>query len=112
MSTTWAIARHMIAECIRMKLAFVFLGLICLVVLGLPFSISGDRSLTGAVQSFMSYALSATGVLLGILTVFLSRSLADELVRRQILLVMTKPVPRWQYVLGKWVGILDILLRT
>jgi hypothetical protein len=38
------------------------------------------------------------------LTIFLSRSLADELVQRQILLVMTKPVPRWQYVLGKWVG--------
>jgi len=113
-STTWAIARHMIAEGIRMKLALVFLGLIGLVVLGLPFSISGDSSLTGAVQSFMSYGLSATGVLLGLLTVFLSRSLANELVRRQILLVMTKPVPRWQYILGKWLGmtVLNAVLLT
>lgn len=104
MTTVWAIARHMIAEGIRMKLALVFLVLIGLVVLGLPFSISGDSSLTGAVQSFMSYGLSATGVLLGILTIFMSRSLADELVGHQIFLVMTKPVSRWQYVLGKWLG--------
>ena len=104
MTTVWAIARHMIAEGIRMKLALVFLVLIGLVVLGLPFSISGDSSLTGAVQSFMSYGLSATGVLLGMLTIFMSRSLADELVGHQIFLVMTKPVSRWQYVLGKWLG--------
>ena len=104
MTTIWAIARHMIAEGIRMKLALVFLVLIGLVVLGLPFSISGDSSLTGAVQSFMSYGLSATGLLLGMLTIFMSRSLADELVQHQIFLVMTKPVPRWQYVLGKWLG--------
>ena len=105
MSKIWAVARQMIAEGIRMKIALVFLVLIGMVVLGLPFSISGDSSLTGAVQSFMSYGLSATGLLLGILTIFMSRSLSDELVHRQIFLVMTKPIPRWQYVVGKWLGI-------
>ncbi len=88
-----------------MKIALVFLGLIGMVILGLPFSISADSSLSDAVQSFMSYGLNATGVLLGILTVFLSRSVADELVQQQIFLVMTKPVARWQYILGKWLGI-------
>ncbi|MGD2110550.1 MAG: ABC transporter permease subunit [Phycisphaerae bacterium] len=105
MSKVWAVAGHMIAEGIRMKIALVFLVLVALVVLGLPFSIQGDSSVTGAVQSFLSYSLSATGVLLGMLTIFMSRSLADELVNRQIYLVMTKPIPRWQYILGKWVGI-------
>ena len=108
----WAIARHTMAESFRMKLALVFVALLALIVLGLPFSVSGDGSLTGTVQAFMSYALSATGLLLGILTIFLSRSLADELVQRQVFLVLTKPVPRWQYVLGKWLGItlLNVLL--
>lgn len=105
MSRIWAVARQMIAEGIRMKIALVFLVLIGTVVLGLPFSVSGDSSLTGAVQSFMSYGLSATGFLLGLLTIFMSRSLSDELVHRQIFLVMTKPIPRWQYVVGKWLGI-------
>jgi len=75
-STIWAVARQMIAEGIRMKIALVFLVLLGLVVLGLPFSIRGDSSLTGAVQSFMSYGLNATGVLLGMLTIFMSRSLS------------------------------------
>jgi hypothetical protein len=95
----------MVAEGIRMRIALVFLWLICTIVLGLPFSIAGDSSLTGAVQSFLSYGLTATGFLLGLLTIFLSRSISDELVHRQIFLVMTKPLPRWQYVAGKWLGI-------
>ena len=41
MSKTWAIARLMIAEGIRMKIALVFVLLIGAVVLGLPFSITG-----------------------------------------------------------------------
>ena len=88
-----------------MKIALVLVALIGLVVLGLPFSIVGDGSLSGSVQSFMSFGLNATGVLLGVLTIFLSRSVADEFVHRQIFLVMTKPVARWHYVIGKWLGI-------
>ena len=87
-----------------MKIALVFLLLIGAVVLGLPFSIKGDSSITGAVQSFMSYAFSATGVLLGFLTIFMSRSLSDELAGKQIFLTVTKPIPRWQFILGKWLG--------
>ncbi len=105
MGQTWAVARQMIAEGIRMKIALVFIVLIGMVVLGLPFSITGDSSLTGAVQSFMSYGFTATTVLLSILTIFLSRSVSDDLVNRQILLVLTKPLARWQYILGKWLGI-------
>lgn len=96
----------MIAEGIRMKIALVFILMISFVVLALPFSISGDSSLTGAVQSFLMYGLTATGVLLGMLTIFLSRSLSDELVNRQIYLVVTKPISRWQFILGKWLGII------
>ena len=110
MSNVWTVARQMIAEGIRMKVAVVFLLLIGAVVLGLPFSIEGDNSVSGAVQSFMSYAFTATAVLLGMLAIFLSRSLSDELVHRQIFFVMTKPIARWQYILGKWLGI--ALLNT
>jgi len=104
----WAVAAHMIAEGIRMKIAVVFLVLLALVVVALPFSIQGDSSLTGAVQTFMSFSLTATSVLLGMLTIFMSWSVSDELVNRQILLVVTKPLPRWQYIVGKWVGIMTL----
>lgn len=108
MRNVWTVARQMIAEGIRMKVALVFLVLLGAVVLGLPFSIQGDNSVSGAVQSFLSYAFTATAVLLGMLAIFLSRSLSDELVHRQIFFVMTKPVARWQYVLGKWLGIVAL----
>lgn len=105
MSMTWAVARQMIAEGLRMKIAMVFILLLGLFVLGLPFSIKGDNSLTGAVQSFLMYGLTMTSILLSMLAIFLSRSLSDELVNRQIFLVVTKPIPRWQFILGKWLGI-------
>lgn len=105
MGQIWAVARQMIAEGIRMKIALVFVVLIGLVVLGLPFSITGDSSLTGAVQSFMSYGFTATTILLSMLTIFLSRSVSDEIVNRQIFLVLTKPLARSHYILGKWLGI-------
>jgi len=91
-----------------MKIALVFLVLLALVVLGLPFSIQRDSSVSDAVQSFMSYAFSATALLLGMLTIFMSRSVSDELTDRQIFLVMTKPIPRWQYIAGKWLGIITL----
>ncbi len=104
MTLVWAVARQMVAEGVRMRIALVFFGLVALLLLGLPFSIEGDSSLTGAVQSFLSYSLTGTGVLLGILTIFLSRSLSNELVNQHVFLVMAKPVPRWQFILGKWLG--------
>lgn len=100
-----AIALHTVSEGLRMRIALVFLALMGLCVLGLPFTIRGDSSLTGAVQSYMSYSFSAVGFLLGILTIFQARSISDELVHKQIMTLMTKPVSRWQYVLGKWLGI-------
>jgi len=103
-SVVWTVARQLMAECVRMKVAVVFVLLLALLLLGLPFAVQKHGPLTDAVQSFLSYSLSATGLLLGILTVFLARSLADEMVNRQILVVMAKPVPRWQFILGKWVG--------
>lgn len=105
MSRIWAVARHTIAESIRMRVFLVILVLVAAICLGLPLSIKGDGSLTGAVQSFLTYGLIATGLLLGMLTVFMSRSLADELVQRQIYLIATKPIPRWQFILGKWLGV-------
>ena len=105
MNQIWAVARHTVAEAIRMKVAVVFLLLLGLVVLGLPFSIRGDSSLTGAVQSFMMYALSATALLLSLLTVFMSRTVSDEFQNKQILLLAVKPLPRWRYIAGKWLGI-------
>ncbi len=104
MTCIWAVARQMIAEGIRMKIAFVFLVLIGVVLVGLPFSIEGDGSVAGAVQSFISYSLLASGFFLSLLTIFMSRSLSDDFVNQNLFLIVSKPIPRWQFILGKWAG--------
>ncbi|MBN1513508.1 MAG: ABC transporter permease [Phycisphaerae bacterium] len=112
MTSIWAVARHMVSEAIRMKIAMFFICLLALLIFGLPFVARGDGTVSGAIQAFLVYSLSAVSLLMALLTLFMSRSLSDELVQRQIFFLMTKPLPRWQYVLGKWFGIVlfDALL--
>jgi hypothetical protein len=69
----WAVARHMIAEGLRMKIAIVFIAILLLVLPIMPFTLAGDGvTLTSRVQSFLTYSLTLAGVLLSLLTLFLS----------------------------------------
>ncbi|HUU84364.1 MAG TPA: ABC transporter permease [Phycisphaerae bacterium] len=107
----WAVARQTIAEAVRMKLAIFFLVLLVLTFWAASRT-EGDGTVSGRVQSFVTYSVTSAGVLLAVLSIFLSRSLSDELQQRQILMLMSKPLPRWQFLLGKWAGIvlLDAVL--
>lgn len=106
MISLWGIARTTIAEGIRMKVAVVFILLLVLILPTLPLASSGDGTLKGQVQSFLNYSLTATWLLLSLLTIFMSCStLANEIKNRQVHSVASKPVPRWQMLLGKWLGI-------
>lgn len=108
MTRIWAIARQTIAEGIRMKIALVFIAFLLMLVVGLPFSLRHEDSVSTAIQTFLSFSLGATSLTLSLLTIFLSRSLSDEMVNRQILILMTKPIPRWQFIVGKWLGIVSL----
>jgi hypothetical protein len=106
MGRIWSVARHTLAEAVRMKVAVICIVILAAIIFGLPFISKGDGSISGAVQSFLTYSLVATSFLLSCLSIFLAKSLSDDLVGKQILIVMTKPIARWQYVLGKWLGIM------
>jgi hypothetical protein len=98
----------MIAESIRTKVALLFI-LVILVILGVtPWVVSGDGvTLKSRVQNFLAYSLGSVGVLLSMLTIFLScGTLANEIRQRYVFMVVTKPIPRWQFFAGKWLGIL------
>ncbi len=107
MFRVWAVARHMIAESIRQKIALVGVLLIAVILLVLPFVAEGDGlTLTSRVQSFLAYSLGAIGVILSVVTIFLScMAVSDEIANKRIFMIATKPIPRWQFFLGKWVGI-------
>ncbi|HRX87316.1 MAG TPA: ABC transporter permease, partial [Phycisphaerae bacterium] len=105
MGNIWTITRHTLAESIRQKTAMFLIVVLAVLMLGMPFATKGDDTLSGAVQSFLSYSLTVTGFLLACATIFMSKTVSDDLTGKQILVLMTKPLARWQYVLGKWLGI-------
>ncbi|HSW45120.1 MAG TPA: ABC transporter permease [Phycisphaerae bacterium] len=110
MTRIWAVARHMIAESIRMKIAVVFLVVMAVILLVLPFTVTGDGvTLKSRIQSYLSYSLSSVTFLLSLLTVFLAcNTLASEICQRHIFMVASKPIPRWQFFAGKWLGIMTL----
>jgi len=108
-----AVARVTIAEGLRMKLAIVFIGLLVVTLPALFLMAKGDGTIKGRVQMFLGYSIGLTGFYLSLLTIFFScRTLANEIATQQIVILATKPVPRWQILMGKWLGImiLDVML--
>lgn len=108
-----AIARTTLAEGMRAKAGAGFAALILVAIPIFYFTAEGDGTIKGKVQMFLSYSLGFTGLCLSLLTIFFScRSLSVEIASRQIYGVVSKPIPRWQIVAGKWIGVmaLDVML--
>jgi hypothetical protein len=75
----------------------------------------GDGTLLGKLQTFTSYGLGLISLLLCILTIAISTfTLSNDIKRKHIFLVITKPICRWQLVLGKLVAVvlLNIILLS
>jgi len=103
----WAIARTTLREAVRTRTALVILiTLVGIVVLG-PFLLRGTGKLADRVQLVLTYSLSAIGFLLSLLTIFLSASsLSGDVREKRVETIVTKPVPRWQILVGKWCGVM------
>lgn len=109
----WAVAKQTLAQCLRMKVAVAFIVLLAAILCALPFVVEGDGTLAGRIRTLLAYGTSATSVLLSLVTIFLAVGVVSSDVRRkQIYMVATKPLARWQYVVGRWLGVvlLDALL--
>jgi hypothetical protein len=108
-----AVAHTVIKEASRTRIALVFiiLLLIILPLLQLPIFLDPESPLRFRVQSFISRSLGLTFVITACLTLFLScATVAFEIRDRQIWQLMTKPLGRFQYLLGKWIGVITINL--
>ena len=58
------------------------------------------------VQTFLSYSLSSTWTTLSLLTIFVSiATITRDIKRREVFTVMTKPVSRGHFLLGKFLGL-------
>jgi hypothetical protein len=96
-----------------MKVAIVFIILLIVLLPAMGVSMTGDGTLKGRLQTFVSYGFSLTSFLLSLLTIVVSvYSLTSDIQQRQIYTVLTKPIRRFQLLLGKLLGIilLDVAL--
>ncbi|OHB55624.1 MAG: hypothetical protein A2Y07_09720 [Planctomycetes bacterium GWF2_50_10] len=113
MPALWAIAKNTIAQAVRMKVAAIFIVLLLILLPLMSVIVTGDGSVKGKLQTFVGYGLSLTSLLLCLLTIIISTySLSSDIKYKQIWTVVTKPVRRWQVMLGKLLGIiiLDFVL--
>lgn len=108
-----AVAINTIRQALRMKVAAIFIVLLLVLLPVLGFTVTGDGTLKGRLQTFVSYGLSLAGLLLSLLTLIVSiHALTSDIEHRQIYTVITKPIRRSQFILGKLLGVivLDIAL--
>ena len=106
-----AIARNVLNEAVRMKISVVFIVLLLLLMALIPNSLTEDQPLRYRVQQWLSYGLGFSYAVLALLTVFLSVATVTFEQRDKIIWqTATKPVASWQYVLGKWLGVMTLNL--
>ncbi|MGB2809328.1 MAG: hypothetical protein WBC22_16420 [Sedimentisphaerales bacterium] len=111
MRSIWAVAANTIKQALRMKIAAVFIVLLIVLLPVMGLSMTGDGTLMGRLQTFVSYSLSLTNLLLCLLTIIVTiYTLTSDIQQRQIYSVITKPIRRYQLLLGKLLGV--VLLNT
>jgi hypothetical protein len=113
MHSIWAVAINTVKQALRIKVAVVFTILLVVLLPVLGFTTTGDETLKGRLQTFVSYALSITSFLLCLLTIIISiYSVTSDIEQKQIYTVITKPIRRFQFIMGKLLGVivLDVML--
>jgi hypothetical protein len=113
MHSIWAVAANTIKQALRIKIALVFVILLIILLPVMGSVMTGDGTLKGRLQTFVSYGLSLTAFLLCLLTIAVSiYSMTSEFDQKQIYTVLTKPIHRFQLLLGKLLGVilLDVVL--
>lgn len=104
-----AVARNVLNEAVRMKVSLVFIVLLILLLSYAPQSLNAEQPLRYRVQSWLQYGSGLSYAVLALLTLFLSvGTVAFEQRDKVIWQTMTKPVPPWQYLLGKWIGVMGL----
>jgi len=107
MRRIWAVAVNTVRQALRMKVAIIFMVLLGILLPAMGAKASGDGTLKGQLQTFVSYGLSLTSLLLCLLTIIVSiYTLTSDISQRQIYTVITKPIRRFELLLGKLLGVI------
>lgn len=106
MRSIWAVAVNTIKQALRLKIAAVFIVLLFILLPVMGLKMTGDGTLKGRMQAFVSYGMSLTTLLLALLTIFVAAyTITSDVKDKQVYTVLTKPIRRFQFVLGKLFGV-------
>ena len=106
MRQVWAIALISLRNAIRSRVVTLLLTILVIGVIAIPLTVKSDGTLAGYVQILVRYTLGfAMGVLM-LATLWAGcAAVSVEIERKQIQLLVTKPVGAVQIWLGKWLGL-------
>ncbi|MBP6787426.1 MAG: ABC transporter permease subunit [Candidatus Promineofilum sp.] len=118
----FVIARLTIREAQRRRLLWValFMGLAFLLVFGIAFhfirldierQVAASEDLSFVSVLLLTAGLYAVNLLVNVVAVLVSvTTISGEIESHTIDAIVTKPIPRWQVVVGKWLGFAVLLL--
>lgn len=107
--TTWVIARNTVGEALRKKILVVFLVVaIALIVLSVSFSQFSFREELTIIKSLGLGLIALVGMLITI--VLGINLLSTEIERKTIYTILSKPVRRHEFLLGKFFGALGTIV--
>ncbi len=107
MRSIWAVAANTIKQALRMRIAVVFIILLLILLPVMGLITTGDGTLKGRLQTYTSYGMSLTSLLLCLLSIIVSvYTLTSDFDGKQIYTVLTKPLHRFQFLVGKLIGVM------
>jgi Cu-processing system permease protein len=112
----WAVASNTFKETIRNRvLVNILLFAIALILLSL---VVGEWSLGNQAKVIKDFGLAAMSLFGLLIAVFIGiRLMVQEMEQRTVYLILSKPIRRWEFVLGKYLGLsctlaLNVLLMS
>lgn len=109
MTRILAIAAIAMRNALRSRIVVCLLLLLALVLAGLPLTLKGDGSPEGQARILVQYTLGFAGFLIALATLWSGcAAISSEIDRKQIQMIVSKPVRRIEIWLGKWLGLVAL----
>jgi hypothetical protein len=108
-----AVARTLVEEAVGTRLSVLLLMLVIVGLPALPLVLDPAERLAYRLQFFLDWSLSGAFVLLAMVSIALCcGSVCGDIESHRIHMSLSKPLRRWEYLVGKWLGmcLLDLLL--
>lgn len=103
-----AVAGAVVADAARRKVMYAVLAVAALMMLAIPSLPSYDLGVVRQVYREVSLAVMYAAAIV-VVVVLCANRLPGEIERRTVYNVLARPVARWQYLVGTWLGVTAVM---